>query len=133
MCAAGYSARVGTWGTGNFDGDTAADHLSIIVDRLVREVEEAMAGDPVGLEPDEYWGVAVPCNLEILHLLASRSWVGVTLPPADTILDWKQRYLAVWDAAIDGLEPTEDYRAARRAVLERTFDQLADRSRADRA
>ncbi|MEU9953225.1 amino acid adenylation domain-containing protein, partial [Streptomyces sp. NPDC047939] len=30
------------------------------------EVTEAMAGDPVELEPDEYWGVTVPCNLELL-------------------------------------------------------------------
>ncbi|MDX3612490.1 DUF4259 domain-containing protein, partial [Streptomyces europaeiscabiei] len=29
-----------------------------------------MAGDPVELEPDEYWGVAVPANLELLSLLA---------------------------------------------------------------
>ncbi|UWP79467.1 DUF4259 domain-containing protein [Dactylosporangium fulvum] len=120
---------MGTWGTGNFDNDTAGDHLSILVARLVREVEEAMAGDPVDLEPDEYWGVAVPCNLELLHLLAAQRWVGVTLPSADIVLEWKQRYLAAWDGAIDGLEPTEEYRAARRAVLERTFDQLADRSR----
>lgn len=54
---------MGTWGTGNFDDDTAADHLSILVSRLVREVTDAMAGDPVALEADEYWGVAVPCNL----------------------------------------------------------------------
>jgi hypothetical protein len=122
---------VGTWGSGNFDSDTAADHLSILTARLVREVEDAMAGDPVELEPDEYWGVAVPCNLEILCVLASQRWVGVVLPEVETIEAWKATYLAVWDASIDGLEPTPEHKAQRRAVLERTFGQLAAAIRAE--
>ncbi|GGN31804.1 cytochrome P450 [Actinoplanes campanulatus] len=117
---------MGTWGAGNFDSDTAADHLSILTERLVSEVEEAMSGDPVELEPDEYWGVAVPCNLEILHVLASRRWVGVVLPEAATVEAWKATYLAVWDANIDGLSPAPEHRAQRRAALERTFDQLVE-------
>lgn len=51
---------MGTWGSGNFDNDTSADHLAIITDRLIAEVTEAMAGDPVDIEPDEYWGAAIP-------------------------------------------------------------------------
>ncbi|WP_432993719.1 DUF4259 domain-containing protein [Dactylosporangium sp. CA-233914] len=121
---------MGTWGSGNFGSDTAADHLSILTERLVREVEDAMAGDPVELEPDEYWGVAVPCNLEILYLLAGQSWVGVVLPEVETVEAWKATFLAVWDASIDGLEPTPQHKAQRRAVLERTFDQLAAAIRA---
>ncbi|RBM20204.1 DUF4259 domain-containing protein [Streptomyces sp. PT12] len=112
-------------GRGDFDEDTAADHLSVLTGRLVDEVAEAMAGDPVGLEPDEYDGVAVPCNLELLHLLGTRGYVGVTLPSGDTVREWKKRYLAVWDEAIDGLAPTPDFRARRRETLVRTFDQLA--------
>jgi hypothetical protein len=121
---------VGTWGSGNFDSDTSADHLSILTARLVREVEEAMAGDRVELEPDEYWGVAVPCNLEILHVLTSRRWAGVVLPGAETVEAWKATYLAVWDASIDELEPAPEHKTQRRAVLERTFDQLAEAIRA---
>lgn len=117
---------MGTWDSGNFDSDTAADHLSDLTGRLVREIEEAMAGDPVELEPDDYWGVAVPCNLEILHVLASRNWVGVVLPEAATVEAWKSTFLAVWDASIDGLEPSPEYKTQRRAVLERTFDQLVE-------
>ncbi|GAA2377287.1 DUF4259 domain-containing protein [Dactylosporangium salmoneum] len=121
---------MGTWGSGNFDSDTAADHLSILSARLVREVADAMAGDPVELEADEYWGVAVPCNLEVLCLLAGQPWAGVTLPDAGTVEAWKATYLAVWDASIDGLEPTPEHKAQRRAVLERTFDRLAEAIRA---
>ncbi|MBM2614678.1 DUF4259 domain-containing protein [Actinoplanes sp. LDG1-06] len=122
---------MGTWGSGNFDDDTAADHLSGLTARLVREVEDAMAGDPVELEPDEYWGVAVPCNLEILHVLAGRGWVGVQLPEAATVEAWKATYLGVWDATIDDLEPGPEYKTQRRAELERTFDQLAEAIRAE--
>lgn len=117
---------MGTWGSGNFDSDTAADHLSEITGRLTEEVEAAMAGDPVEIEPDEYWGVAVPCNLEILYLLAQQEHVGIVLPPAASVIEWKARFLDVWERTIDGLGPKEAYKDERRAVLTRTFDQLAE-------
>ncbi|MDH6677290.1 hypothetical protein M2284_001488 [Rhodococcus sp. LBL1] len=120
---------MGTWGSDNFADDTAADHLADLTGRLVDEVAEAMSGDPVEIEPDEYWGVAVPCNLELLHLIAQQRYVGVTLPDPGTIVGWKGRFLAVWDGAIDGLEPDPDYKERRREILVRTFDQLAELAR----
>jgi hypothetical protein len=114
---------VGDWGSGNFQNDTAADHLSIITNRLLTEVAEAMSGDPVGIEPDEYWGVAVPCNLELLHRLAELGYVGVELPNPDLAAEWKRRYLAVWEASIGELA-SEDFQERRRAVLVETFDRL---------
>lgn len=121
---------MGTWDSGNFDNDTAADHLSVLTAKLLDEVEEAMTGDPVVLEADEYWGAAVPCNLEILTLLATRRWVGVVLPDVATVQEWKGTYLAVWDESIDELDPVPGYKAERRAVLERTFDDLTEAIRA---
>ena len=117
---------MGTWGHGNFDSDTAADHLSIVTGRLIDEITEAMAGDPVEIEPDEYWGVAVPCNLELLHLIAQQDYAGALLPDPDTLADWKTRFLAVWDESIDGLAPAPAVKQQRRATLVRTFDQLAE-------
>jgi hypothetical protein len=116
---------VGTWGSGNFDSDTAADHLADLTDRLIAEVATAMSGDPVEIEPDEYWGVAVPCNLELLHLIAQQDHVGAELPDPGTIAEWKSSFLSVWEKSIDGLEPADGYKEQRRAVLVRTFDQLA--------
>jgi hypothetical protein len=106
---------MGTWGAGNFDSDAAADHLGIVADELIEAVEEAMAEAPGKIEPDEYWGVAVPCNLELLHLIATQKWTGVSLPEADTIAKWKATYLAVWDRKIDALEPKPAHKTARRA------------------
>lgn len=117
---------MGTWGPGNFDDDGAADHLSRLTDQLVTEVAEAMSGDPVGLEPDEYWGVAVPANLELLALLARTNYVGVLLPEVATVEAWKSTFLEIWDGSIDGLEPSESFKEARRTVLVRTFDDLVE-------
>ncbi|WP_405759406.1 DUF4259 domain-containing protein [Streptomyces sp. NBC_01420] len=117
---------MGTWGAGNFDSDTAADHLSGLVERLVAEVGEAMGGDPVGIEPDEYDGVAVPCNLELLLLLHERGWVGVSLPAPEVVRGWRDAYLAVWERTIDGMGPADGFKDERRAVLVDTFDRLAE-------
>ncbi|MEV0891353.1 DUF4259 domain-containing protein [Promicromonospora sp. NPDC050262] len=124
---------MGTWGPGNFDDDTAADHLSRLTDQLATEVAEAMAGDPVGLEPDEYWGVAVPANLELLAVLARTHYVGVLLPEVATLETWKSTFLEIWDGSIDGLEPSEAFKEARRSVLVRTFDDLVELRKAEDA
>jgi hypothetical protein len=115
---------MGTWGHGNFDSDTAADHLSDSTERLVAEIRAAMDGPEVELEADEYWGVAVPCNVELLAMIAEQGWVGVMLPDEPTVLGWKQRFLAIWDASIDGLGPSAGHREARRACLVATWDRL---------
>jgi hypothetical protein len=98
----------------------------MVVDRLVTEVAEAMAGDPVEIEPDEFWGVAVPCNLELLHVLAQAGYAGGRLPEAGVVEEWKKTFMAVWEETIDGLEPSPGFKEERRSVLNRTFDQLAD-------
>lgn len=120
---------MGTWGAGNFDGDTAADHLSSLTARLREEIAKAMAGDPVELEPDEYWGNAVPCNVEILAMLAEQRWVGVVVPDLATVIAWKAKFLGVWEASIDSLEPSPAWKKQRRAVLVATFDRLAKECR----
>jgi hypothetical protein len=119
---------MGTWSYGNFDDDTSADHLSIMTGRLVEEITKAMA-EPHTLEPDEYWGCAVPCNIEILNLFARQGWVGLVLPKPAVAAQWRTTYLAVWDGAIDQLAPESDYKAKRRAVLVRTFDELLEHAR----
>ncbi|GLF94746.1 DUF4259 domain-containing protein [Streptomyces yaizuensis] len=125
---------MGTWGSGNFESDTAADHLSIVTARLVTEVAQAMAGDPVELEADEYWGVAVPCNLELLYLIAAQGHAGAELPQPQVVEAWKQAFMAVWERSVDGLDPAPGFKEERRARLLETFDRVAAaaRSRAGR-
>lgn len=120
---------MGTWGEGNFDSDTALDHESVVIARLLTEVAEAMAGDPADIEPDQYWGVAVPCNLELLHVLAQAGYANDHLPEAEVVEEWKKAYMAVWERAIHDLGPEPGFTEERRSVLNRTFDQLADDAR----
>ncbi|CAL9576185.1 hypothetical protein SUDANB171_04918 [Streptomyces sp. enrichment culture] len=116
---------MGTWGSGNFESDTARDYLSSFMDQLVAEVAEVMDGDPVAIEPDEYWGVAVPCQLELLHVLIRAGHASDTPLRPEVVEKWKTHFMAVWERTIDGLEPSREYKDERRAVLVRTFDRLA--------
>jgi hypothetical protein len=118
---------MGTWGHGNFDNDTSADHLSILTGQLIKEITQAMA-EPRELEPDEYWGCAVPCNIELLTLIARQHWVGAALPKPATVEERRTTYMAVWEEYIDQLELAEPDKAERRAVLARTFDDLLEQA-----
>jgi hypothetical protein len=85
--------------------------------------------NPSDLEPDEYWGCAVPCNVEILSLFRSKKWCGATVPDPSVVEGWKTTYMKVWDGYIDQLAPDpkgSDYRRRRRAVLVKTFDELLE-------
>jgi tetratricopeptide (TPR) repeat protein len=113
---------MGVWGEGNFDDDTAADYLSVLTRRLVEELAAAM--DNKNVEPDEYWGVAVPCIAELLNLIARQKWVGTMIPKPAVVDKWKRDYMSVWDGYIDQLDPNPELNERRRAVLVRTFDEL---------
>jgi len=47
----------------------------------------------------------------------------VTFPSTQVLIDWRDRYLHVWDGYIDELEPDDDHKVARRAVLVHTFER----------
>ena len=78
---------------------------------------------PAELEPDEYWGCAVPCNIEILCLFARQDWCGATLPPPDIARQWKATCLEVWERCAPAFY-AEDFIGLRRQVLVRTIDEL---------
>lgn len=115
---------MGTWGPGNFDSDTAADLVSTLASKLVHDIETAMQGDPVGLEPDEWDGTTVPCNVELLTLIAKQGWVGVVLPAPEVVAGWRTTFVSVWDASVDGLKPSPEWKTQRREVLLTTFAEL---------
>ncbi|WP_407572735.1 DUF4259 domain-containing protein [Deinococcus altitudinis] len=116
---------MGTWGAGNFDNDTAADHVSQVVSRLVQEITEAIE-DPSSLEPDEYGGTMVPCNVELLTLIVKQGWTGAELNAVtiSNVRAWKSTYMGVWEQSIDELDPKAAWKIERRQVLELTFDAL---------
>ena len=117
---------MGDWGTGNFENDTAADHLSILTDRLITEVTDAMAGDAVEIEPDQYWGVALPANPEPPSLLARRVTWGRRCPGPRWSRGGRRRTWRCGRAASNDSAPSPGYKDERRTVLIRTFDELAE-------
>jgi len=115
---------MGTWGPGNFDSDTAADHLGEVTGNLIQEIENAFNEGPSALEPDEYWGVAVLCNLELLRVIHEKKYLGSNLPTLDQLIKWKSIYLETWEQHIDELYPKPEYKIGRKQVLTSTFDSL---------
>ena len=125
---------MGTWGSGNFENDAAADHLIDLCRPLLTEIEGAMK-DPSSLVPDGDDAVIVIANLEIIACLSehlgryNHSKLGkilypCVLPSPDVVGNWKQAYLALWDGHIDELEPKPEYKKQRREVIAETFDRV---------
>jgi hypothetical protein len=102
------------------------EHLTIVIDQLVAEVAEAMAGDPKGIVHDENgWG-AVARGLGLLFVLAQAGYRSDSPLHPDVVEEWKKHFMAVWERTIDDLGPSPSFKKERRAVLNRTFDQLTE-------
>ncbi len=125
---------MGTWGAGNFENDTAAEHLIALCKPLVEQIRNAVA-QPELMEPDEYDSDVFMANIEILAVLGAnigrteKSRIGGMIfpfpfPPTKEIKQWKTEYLRVWDNYIDKLEPQGDHKSRRRRVIIETFDRL---------
>lgn len=107
---------MGTYGPGNFDCDAAMDYVNELVEKqFLAPIREAIQ-DPHRLEPDEWYGVVVPCMIDILAAIAEERR-GLLPEPAE-VANWKRTYLKTWDAA--RTEPWPE----RRATLDNTFDRL---------
>ena len=113
---------MGVWAHGNFDNDTALDWLGDITGQLLDKIAEAM-DSPELLEADELDADLVPCRIELLCAMAEKG-MPPQWPDVQLLAQWKQIFLQAWDASIDELEPSEDYKRERRATLVATFDRM---------
>jgi len=112
---------MGVWGAGNFANDEALDYAHDLADQMVEQIESAVASEH-GMEPDEPESFRMMCNVELLWLLGQH--VGLSLLESDKVVNWKSKYLAVWEGYIDGLSPEPGYKEERRAVIVESFDRL---------
>jgi hypothetical protein len=111
-------------GSSNFDSDAASDYVGDLVQRLVKEVEQALAR-PTSTEPDEYYGNVLPCIVEIIAALHQLSGTAA-LPPPEVIADWRSKFLAVRNRALGGASAAID---PRRRAIRGAFDKLQELSR----
>jgi hypothetical protein len=128
---------MGTWAEGVYENDTAADYIYGVIDKMLEQIQQAI-DDPVKLEPDEEDSQVLLCNIDLVAMLAAHvyrqvwfTWGirGPLLPSAEKALEWKAKYLAVWDRTIDGLDPDPEYKTGHRAQIVAAFDRLAELSR----
>jgi hypothetical protein len=118
---------MGTWGVDNFANDGALDFVGGLVDSLQKRVENIFEEDRASL--DEDGEAALVPSVSIITLLCERC--GAAPPTAEVVCTWRERYLRIYDAQIDGLlpDPQSDYKPKRRRVIEETFAALEKRSR----
>lgn len=95
--------------------------MSEIEDELTERIESILADEDRRELDEEGEGVLMP-TLEMMSVLCEHCGLG--LPEVETLRRWKEQYLAVFDDSIDGLEPAEGYKEARRAMIEATFLKL---------
>ena len=117
---------MGTWAEGNFANDGALDFVGGVMDGLVARINQCFADEYAAALDEDGEAVIVP-GVHLLFVISDTS--GAAPPEAALVTQWKEKYLALFDEQIDGLEPAGDYAEKRRAIIEDTFTRLEDRSR----
>ncbi len=112
---------MGTFAADNFGNDGARDYLAGLTARLVATISEIMA-DESRLALDEDGETMLIPSVEILALLCER--YDSHPPRPETVRQWAQKYLELFDRTIDSLHPKPGYKAARRKVIDKTFRWL---------
>jgi hypothetical protein len=107
--------------TDNFANDGAMDYLALLTAKLVATISEIIDDeDRLGLDEDGE-SMLMP-SVEVLALLCER--YGAQPPKPAKVRQWSQKYLAVYDATIDDLDPGPAYKTGRRKVIDKTFRWL---------
>ncbi len=110
-----------THGEDNFANDGARDYRAMLATQLVATIKAVMA-NPSRLELDEDGESLLMPSVEILALLCERT--GAAPPKPARVREWAEKYLAVYDDAIDDANPSEEFKTGRRKVIENTFHWL---------
>jgi hypothetical protein len=112
---------MGTFAEHNFGNDGAMQYLAMLIAKLVATINEVVA-DKSRIALDEDGETLLMPSVEILALLCER--YGAEPPRPETVRQWSDKYLDVYDRTIDKLRPKPGFKAARRKVIDRTFRWL---------
>jgi hypothetical protein len=117
---------MGTLGEDNFANDGARDYLAMLTTQLVATIN-SIESNPSRLELDEDGESMLMPSIEILALLCERA--GAVPPKPGLVRRWAKKYLNLFDDTVERLNPSPEYKAGRRKVIENTFhwlESLAD-------
>jgi hypothetical protein len=109
------------WKEDNFGNPGARDYLAMLQARLLATIREVLKDDE-RLDPDEDGESLFMPSIDVLALLCER--YGSEPPRPATVKQWHAKYLAAFDAGIDRLKPTAEFKTARRRVIDNTFRWL---------
>ncbi len=124
---------MGAWGAGNFEGDDGEGWLQSLCQPLLDQVHATLANEAL-LREDIGAGL-VPAKLQVLAALweeVNRADRGVmdtplfafSLPSARALRRWRRAYLGAWEAGASAWWSSATALAARRRVIEASFDRL---------
>jgi hypothetical protein len=127
---------VGTWGTGNLDGDSPRDFLADMTTVWERIIDRVLARDLTGAAAFFGPGVAftydagleaieacVMPTVEVIIAVAGKLECD-SLPSPEKVSEWAQEVLRVWDAESPSWGWNAEDQAERRSVIAGTFDRL---------
>ncbi|BCM93829.1 hypothetical protein IAD21_05720 [Abditibacteriota bacterium] len=117
---------MGTWGEGNFENDGALDFVGGLIDELVEKINECFADEDLAALDEDGEAVIVP-GVHVISVLNEQCHAAP--PKLDIIIGWRDKYLAIFDEQIGGLDPVKGFEQKRRAIIEATFSKLEEQSR----
>ncbi len=124
---------MGTWGTGIYQNDSAADYLLMTILGFIKEIDTTVNKSrmEVFIETgsDSFWLETIPAKIDLLIALCKKGYLH--LPETERIIGWKTKYMNGWYEIRDHEEIEPEYRAYyrnREKVLIKNFDRLIDLS-----
>jgi hypothetical protein len=120
---------MGSWGTGNFENDTAGDFYDSILDDMFRTVVYSLNEH---LRYEHEYELHEPGNVlaavDVLAVLGSHYRLPSNLTEA-IVEKWRELYLKLLDT--NPARPEPEYKVLRRKVVDECFDRLIAVIRAD--
>lgn len=113
---------MGTWGSGNFENDTAGDFFLSLIDKMTGDIRERIDTPPESAG-NRGWSDIVPCLVEIITVLGRQDFHCLCLDPEE-IKKWKRIFMQRWAETVADTFFEEDHRREREQILGDTFDKL---------
>ncbi len=112
---------MGTWGSGNLENDSALDIIGERSTKMTHLIWDSINSEG-STEADEDEHTELFINIDTLVALDSVGLFSGWEMPSPLEFDAAiQIWLKRWDAYFDGMGSTDEFRAERRAVIEKTF------------
>lgn len=108
---------MGVWGHGNFDNDYALNVLDDFVAKATKGLHNWVKAKDGEVEDIDDIAAYIEIHIALIRHCHARA------PEVEFITQLRQKMLSTYDAQIDALDPTGEYKVKRRAVLVNLLDR----------